>query len=473
MKLCISVSPKEMNEALSLMSLHAGAADMIEVRTDGISDLDLARLLRRPRPTLIITNRREDEGGLFRGSAAEQSSLLAEALGLGAEYVDAELAWGGDFLRRLKSARRRGQVIVSVHDMRRTPADLDGLYDRARRTGAYAIKIAVTARDITDNKRLFLLLDRARTDRQRLAAVAMGERGIMSRVLAKKHGSFIAYIATGPQAATAEGQLTLSEVKNLYPVAAIDRRTKVFGLVGNPVAHSRGIYYHNGIFRKMSANAVYMNLLADDLRMFLAAYRDELAGFSVTIPFKQAIVPLLDSLDEGAGRIGAVNTVLNRRGKLTGYNTDFPAIRSLLRKKRTLQGASVLVMGSGGTARTMAHAAKSLGADVMIAGRSAEKVQELASDLSCPWSELSGLIRLRPDVLMNGTSVGLDPSSDEELIPEGFFRRSMLVFDAVYSPVGTRLMRTAASAGCDTISGEELFRAQAARQSKLFFGMIR
>ena len=247
---------------------------------------------------------------------------------------------------------------------------------------------------------------------------------------------------------------------------------KIFGLVGNPVSHSKGVYFHNRIFRRKKINALYLNFLTSDLRGFLDSFRQILHGFSVTMPFKEQIFPFLDCVETDAMELGAVNTVLVNKGKFIGCNTDLPAIASVLARKTSLRGKRVTVMGTGGTARTAAHAAIAHHAVPTIVGRSPEKARALARELGCEWTGFENLREVKTDILINGTPVGMHPGKERELVQKTFFRKGMVVFDAVASPAITRLLASAESAGCAIITGVELFKRQAQLQSKLFLRHI-
>jgi 3-dehydroquinate dehydratase/shikimate dehydrogenase len=469
MKIILSLAPRTMDEAVKALKHSIGMTDLVEVRIDGLRKLDLRRLLHSPRAKVIITNRRSIEDGSFNGSLQEQLNILSEALQLGAEYVDIEASWGIDHIKAFVAQHSAKRCIVSHHDFRGTPHNLTKLYTTLRRTGASILKIVTMAHDITDTQRMYTLLALARQDRQHLIAFCMGERGEASRILGGKYRSFATYGAHDESHQTASGQLTFNELKKTFHVDTLNSRTKVFGLLGNPVSHSKGIYYHNLMFNKKSVNAIYLNFLVDDVESFFKAYNPVLSGLSVTMPFKQAVIPLLDRVDESAHSLGAVNIVLFRRGKSFGTNTDLPAIQSIIRSRTSVKGKHVLILGTGAIARTMAYGTLSLGARITITGRSTKKAQALASELGCASLSMTEVSSARDaNIIMNGTSVGMESSGEKRCLPKTFFRNQMIVFDAVYSPPMTRLLFDAKAAGCTIISGMELFKKQAALQSKLF-----
>jgi len=468
MKLCISIAPHSMAEAIQKLRAAGARSDLVEVHIDGMNDIDFGRLLRKPRPHVIITNRRTSEGGCFAGSREEQRNILSQAMSYSADYVDVEMSWGDRFIEAFLARKSRTRVIVSHHNFQKTPLNLGVLYEKMRGTGAHIIKIATMAEDIGDNRRIFDLVSRARKDHQKVIAFCMGERGQISRILSSKVGGFLTYASLTSEEVTAPGQLSVDDLTKVFRVDSINARTKVFGLVGNPVSQSRGFFFHNAVFRRENVNAVYLNFLIDDLPNFLAAFRHELRGFSVTMPFKENIVPLLDSLSEEAVKLKAVNTVLIRKGMLHGLNTDLPAIVTLLKRKRKLGGKRVVVLGTGGTSKTMAVAAISNGCETIVVGRSPEKAEKLARELGCSWTSFEKLGAAEADIIMNGTPVGMHPESDPVLVPKRILKKGMIVLDAVYQSRKTRFVVDAEAAGCEIITGIELFRKQALLQSRLF-----
>ncbi len=468
MKLCLSVAPGTIQEARAKLKQGSHPADLIEIRVDGIADLKLEKLLQRPRPKVIITNRRKEEGGKFRGTPKDQLAILSQAIALGAEYIDVELSYGPDVLRPLIDARGNTQIIVSYHNFDETPSGLDAVCQKILGTGADIIKLATMARDIGDNRRMLDIVKNVSKADKKIIGLCMGEHGQISRILQGVFGGFLTYGAEDEEACTAPGQLVLDDLRKIFAVAGYNRRTKIFGLVGNPVSQSKGIFLHNAIFQRSSVNAVYVNFLVNHLEGFLRTYRDLFAGLSITMPFKQAIIPLLDEIEGEVKNLDAVNTVIVRKGKLVGYNTDLPAIADLLQKRTALRHKEVVILGTGATAKTMAYATILNGARVTIVGRAEEKAHALALALGCESAPMSALASIQPDILMNGTPVGMSPDHKKSLVPKAFFRKEMIVFDAVYNPPMTPLLLEAEAAGCKIISGMEFFNHQAELQSNIF-----
>jgi 3-dehydroquinate dehydratase / shikimate dehydrogenase len=473
MKLCLSIAPTTTRKARSLFRQYSDKCDIFEVRIDHLHDPDLKELLRQPRSPVIITNRRKSENGNFCGTANEQFSILSRAIELGADYIDVEISWGIPFVRRLLQQNGSTKIICSYHNLGKTPHNIEAQYTKMLKSGAPILKIVPYATDITDNEHVFKIIARARKEHKNLISFCMGDRGQLSRLLAPIYGSYLTYASRTNYTITAPGQLSLDELNTIYRIQSRTRRTKLFGLVGNPVHHSRGIYFHNARFKEKKIDALYLNFWVDDLPRFLNTYQDRLDGFSVTMPFKEAIVPLLDSVDNRINGLNTVNTVIRHRGKLIGYNTDLLAVERAVQRRMNIRGKYVVILGTGAMAKTMAYAMVRQGALVTIAGRSLPKASTLAQELKCVPCTLADLRELSPDIIMNGTPVGMNPHEKETIVPKKLLRRKMVILDVVYSPAITRLMEDARDVGCRIIPGTEIFEQQAIFQSKMFIQSIR
>lgn len=466
--ICAIVSAPTIAQARADLATAAKVADLAELRLDYLEEpLDVAALLTdRPCP-VIVTNRPARQGGSFAGSESDRISSLMEAIALGAEYVDIEYDAVGRLGDRLGT-----RIIVSYHDFERTPKDLRSIAQSLLGTGADVIKIATYINDITENFRL----------RQVAAGlgiptivIGMGSKGVMSRILSKKFGSLLTYAALTRKGASAPGQLTVSELDQLYGFRRNAADAKVFGVIANPVAHSISPHIHNAAFRKTGMNAVYVPLEVDALGPFLEGCGVlDFGGFSVTIPHKEAALRLVDEVDDATGRIGAVNTIAVRGGRLVGTNTDctaaVEAIRSGLLPGEELAGKRALLLGAGGAARAMAFGLVGEGVKVTIANRTFERAERLADEAGCShvkWEERAGV---NADIIANSTSLGMHPAVDVTPMPASALRGGQVVFDAVYNPRETRLIAEAREAGCSVVDGLEMFVAQAVAQFEFWTG---
>jgi 3-dehydroquinate dehydratase/shikimate dehydrogenase len=466
----VSVTGPRMSDALEQVAASDPWADVFEFRFDLIRKADLAMLLLSTRKPVIATCRPVWEGGEFRGPEEERLDILAAASLLGAAYVDIELRAGGRALRQFLGRRRESSVIVSYHAPPGTRVSLGALYRRMRGTGADILKFAFVARDAWENRIAFDFLRRAGRDRQRAIAIAMGEAGEPSRVLYRVFGGWGTYAAPESGRAAAPGQVTARVLSDLFRTERLRPSTKIFGVVGSPVRQSRGIFVHNPLFARAEKNAVYCRFDVTDLRRFFSRMVPLIQGFSVTHPHKVEIAKYLDSMDPLSRAIGAVNTVTRRRGRLRGTNTDAPAALDAIEHISPVRGKRMLIMGAGGAARAIAYEATRRGAQVLVTARTPRAARRLAKEFGLVYVPISGFRDVEADILVNATPVGMAPRSHESPFPSGMLK-GKTVFDAVYNPPLTRLLREAAGRGAKIVRGTDMYVNQAAMQFALYAGV--
>jgi 3-dehydroquinate dehydratase/shikimate dehydrogenase len=418
------------------------------------------------RACLIATLRRREGGGRFTGSVAEQMALLGKAARAGCAWCDLEVesaeVVGKAGVERLRRAGAR--VMISFHDFRGTPVRLEDVARRLEVFGGDAIKIATQANSLGDSTRLLAVARR----RKHLVAVPMGEVGMPARILALREGSALSYAAVAES--TAPGQLSVSEMRDLYRADRLDRRTRIYGVIGDPIAHSLSPQMHNAAFVARRVNAVFLPFLVRDLKDFLAASGAlGVSGFSVTLPHKQRILRFLDGCDPLAAQIGAVNTVVVRGGgKLYGYNTDYVGVLRAIERRVRLAGSRVLLLGAGGAARAAAFALREAGAIVSICARRPRMAKALARAAG---AEVMARTRLRGeffDAVINATPVGMGKGDGSPLRANELNCR--VVMDMIYRPMETPLLRMARRRGIETVSGVEMFLAQGAAQWEIWMG---
>ena len=464
---------------LSVMEAQAGHVSSsqigYELRLDYLREYDgleaqLHEMLLRSRsPHTIATCRRAEAGGLFAGSAEDQAVVLEAAVRAGCQWVDIEMESvrraGVAVLSRFRPAR----VIVSQHNFRKTPP-LSDIYRRLSRLPVAIVKIATHARNLSDNLRFQRLLRGRRGRGPKLVAFALGPSGLPSRLLSLRWGCPFAYASAGSLSAVAPGQLPAEVMRSVYRVEHLDHRTQLYGVVGSRASMSLSPAMQNAAFQAKHVNAVYLPCETNHLRDFLSFARHlGFAGFSVTMPFKRAIIPELDWVDPLASQIGACNTVAVQHGKWMGWNTDAAAVVEVLTKRLRLAGSRILILGAGGAARSAACALRAEGAAVFIAARREAAARTLARSVSAqvvPWGSAEGL---DVDAVINSTPVGMAPHVDA--LPIDLARlRVRVVFDMVYYPQETRLLADARGRGLTTISGLEMLVAQGGRQFEIWTG---
>jgi 3-dehydroquinate dehydratase/shikimate dehydrogenase len=421
-----------------------------------------------PDATLLATCRRHQNHGRFNGSIEEQFRILGAAVEAGARAVDVEIESAEAPLAPLHMLEGKAQIILSYHNYEGTPA-LDPLMKRMLRVPASAYKIVTTARKPSDNLRVLSL---ARSyPKTPLILLAMTEMGFPTRVLCTVFGGVYTYAAPSLTEGTAAGQVSARVLRHLYRVDREWKSPKFYAVIADPVRHSISPAVHNRALQARRLEGIYLPFLVSPLQLkdfFAVAEKLPLAGFSVTIPHKHRIMRYLDAIDPLTKRIGAVNTVYRKAGRWRGTNTDADGILVPLKKRIKLAKANVLIAGNGGTARSAAFTLKDAGARLAITGRNIDRVRALAKlvDAEALTMEQAGSRFF--DVLIHATPVGMWPHTEhclfEDVIP------ASLVFDLVYTPQETLLLKRAAAEGCKVIPGIEMFLEQAAKQFEIFTG---
>jgi 3-dehydroquinate dehydratase / shikimate dehydrogenase len=440
---------------LRLRRDEASNADLVELRLDTVADPNVAGALAGRRTPVIVTCRPPQEGGHFAGSEEERKRLLTEALALGAEYVDLEWRAGFDDLIQQTGGRR---IVLSMHDFTGVAADLPERVRAMCSTGAQVVKAAAKMNRLEDCLALLAIGQQAGLDGG-LVLAGLGPRGIATRVLASRFRSLWSYAGELGDI----GQITPALLLSEFGFRGISDSTAVYGIVGSPVGHSVSPAMHNAALRATRRNAVYLPLDAADADDFVSFARGiGLAGASITIPFKRALFERMDECDPVARRIGAINTIKVENGRWIGSNTDASGFIEPLRARMPLAGARASILGAGGAARAAAIALTSSGADVTVHARNPETAAPVALIASArvgPWPPERGTW----DLLVNCTPVGMYPNVDETPLPADRLATGV-VYDLVYNPSPTRLLREAAASGCQTIGGLEMLVAQAQEQ---------
>ena len=475
-RIFVSLAPPSLDVAEAYIETLGTAAPLgFELRLDFLRDhsqleFELHRMLSRLRyPQTIATCRRAEAGGHFQGSVAEQLEILAAAARAGCQWVDLEIESVKSFRKPPFKELAPAKVIVSYHNYRNTP-DLDAVYRRLARFPVEAVKIASQARDLQDNLKVLKLLKANRRRRPRLVALAMGNSGICSRVMAFRWGSAFTYAAVGNHHAVAGGQLAIDNMRSVYHVEHLDERTQLYGVVGTHSSMSLSPAMQNIAFQAKRVNALYLPCETARLSDFLKFARSlKFAGFSITMPFKRAVMKELAWVDPLAREIGACNTVAIRHGKWMGWNTDSAAVIEVLTKRLRLQGSRILILGAGGAARAAAYALRAEKADVFITARRDAVARKLARSVDAEAVLWENADSLDVDAVINATPVGMVPHSDAHPIDLARLR-TRVVFDMVYYPVETRFLSEARGRGLVTISGLEMLVAQGARQFEIWTG---
>lgn len=428
-----------------------------------------------PSAVAIATCRRKPNGGGFSGTVKEELDVLSKAARAGCRIVDLEVE-SAEQARAAELARFRTRLggcgtalLVSFHDFARTVA-LEEAADRIAAFEPDFVKVVSTAETLADNLAVLRLIE-DRSVSSRVVGIAMGEEGVVSRVLGPREGAAFTFASLDGGSETAPGQVSVRTMRRLYRADKLNAETLVFGVAGNPIAHSLSPLMHNTAFARAHANAVLLPLKVRAVADLLLLLRElPFGGAAVTMPLKQEVLPHLDWADPLVKRIGACNTLrVTADGKLFGYNTDVAGVVRPLEQRMRLKGARIAVLGAGGAARAAVFGLVDCGAEVFIANRTHEHAVALARRAKVKAIRQDQLGRHAFDAVINSTPCGMAGSSQALPIEERQLNAG-LVFDMVYNPMRTPLLRLAEERGLETISGVEMFVQQGVRQFEIWTG---
>ena len=467
--ICVPIVGSSMLNALDQIAAAEKVADILELRLDLIISPDLNALLHAANKPVIVTNRSKLDGGQFKGNDEERVQVLRDAMAAKVDYVDIEVSTPRKYLQPFLEGYDTSRIILSYHDFSHTPEDINPLYEAMNELPGEILKIVTYARDLNDNLKMFQLLERAKKENKKLIGLCMGDLGEISRVLSPLYGGFLTFgsLETGQE--SAPGQIPANVLRNIYRVNDTREKFKVYGVIGNPVSKSMGYLIHNCAFREIDSSDIYVSFLVENEEKFFIAFKNFFSGLSVTMPAKENIMSLLDQIDPTAKSIGAVNTVVQEGGKWVGYNTDCSGAIKALEVYTSLKDKNVLILGSGGTAKAIGFGVKKKGAKLTVTfNRNKKKGESLAEELNCELVHCRDAGTRPIDILINCSPVGMNPNINETPFFARDFKEGMVVFDSVYNPLETRLLREAKEAGCTVIQGSELFINQAAQQFELF-----
>jgi len=502
--ICIPITSPTNKEALTAIKRSCRFADFIELRMDLIGGGILAELISAIRLNsisikIIVTCRKKEEAVAVRRNAhsecvvrntREKRELLKEAIELGADFIDIELAEGSKVINELKSlcAGKGGKtnIIVSCHNLKETPAlfELKKIFKQCAKFKPAVVKIVTMAKNVDDNLITLDLIAFAKERSQKIISLCMGEKGGISRAVSPLMGNFLSFATLGRGGQSAPGQFTVHDMNkfkelfgtrhHLSLASALSLRkspAKNFVLLGNPVGHSLSPLMHNAALQKTGIEENYSACCIQDIGQAIEGIKGfNIRGASVTIPFKVAVMEYLDDIDDDALAIGAVNTIINDGGRLKGYNTDWLGLILTLKKSMTLRNKTFAIIGAGGTARAAAYGIIKEGGLPIIVNRTQEKGKILAAKFNCPSFPLSEISRIKADCLINTTSVGMYPQCDKSPVNSEVLAGYKYVMDVIYNPLKTKLLTDAEKQGCKIFSGLDMFVNQGAEQIRIWTG---
>jgi 3-dehydroquinate dehydratase/shikimate dehydrogenase len=435
---------------------------------------------------LILTLRKPSDGGRRIFSEDRRRELFLRLIGKGTfRYVDLEE--DASFPDVEAAARNRGAGIIrSFHDFSGVPENLVPRLRSLCRNPGDIPKAAVMPKSCADLERLIDAFACLRDTRKIL--IGMGEYGFATRVLAPRLGSFLTFACSGEDAA-APGLIDPETLDRVYRYHAQGPSTRIFGIIGKPILHSRSPHIHGAGYSQAGIDGVYVPFHIDKAADFLPLIRKlDIGGLSVTAPFKEEAMSLCAELEEAARIIGACNTLVPRPGGLRGYNTDAEGFLAPLRQLGASASGGGLparasVIGAGGAARSAVYALAKEGVSVLVLNRSPERARRLTGDMGralglapgfLGWAALDsrGLARLEENnaLIVNATTMGMHPWENLDPLAGREFRGKEIVYDMVYSPRETLFLKRAAAAGCKVIYGEQMLLNQAYRQFYLYTG---
>lgn len=487
-KICLCLTANTIERNLAILDKYRSFVDIAELRVDCLDKPERFNIRRFPEQAglpVILTVRRKIDGGEFVEGEGARITLLATGLAWADSdrrrnfaYVDLEEDLDVPSLE--EAARAFGtRIIRSMHDFSGVPANLAQRIRSLRRSGDEIAKVAVMPHGLADVSAIFRAA-RECGDIEKIV-VGMGAYGSCTRILAERLGSLLSFSSPLHEAGVkpaAPGQIDPVELAKLYRFHSLGPKTRLFGIIGSPLTATSSPSIHNPGFERLGIDAVYLPFKTDSLPAFFN-FAEELAieGVSVTIPFKEEILPFLRTRSKAVDEIASCNTIVRSKAGWDGFNTDTEGFSASLLDAmgvKTLRGKKVSVIGAGGVARSVVFELKRLGAKALVLNRSTYRAKELAERVGFQWGGLdeSGMARMDrfKDLVIQTTSVGMSPDVDKDPIPLYRFSGKETVMDLIYKPAKTLLLQRAEAAGCLVLNGRDMLERQARLQFSLFTG---
>ncbi|MFA6185783.1 MAG: shikimate dehydrogenase [Phycisphaerae bacterium] len=493
--LAIPISAKDLNACKEqIKTACAAGAEALELRTDYIESLDADKLAevvcaaKQTKLPVIVTCRDPKEGGQNNLSPAVRMEILVKAVKLGVGFIDCEYenfkhGYFGGIIKKTLAENSKTKLIISAHNFKNKFENLSQIYEQIFTLCPAAIaKTAYQANHINDCFEAFDILQK---HGKKTIAICMGQAGVVSRIIAKKLDAFMTFASIEDNAATAPGQLTIEQMKS-YRFDIINSETEFFGIIADPVAHSISPAVHNACFAAEKMNRVYLPLLVSGGQNDFNEFMDNITsrpyldfkGLSITLPHKTSALEYArekgEHIEPLAVKIGAVNTMtIGINERINAFNTDYAGAMDALTNamgitRKQLHNKAVAVVGAGGAARAIIAGLVDVGAKVIIYNRTISRAHNLALEFGCHSEGLEGIKNLDAEIVVNCTSIGMYPEINASPVPAECLKSSMTVFDTVYNPMETLLLKQAKQANARTISGVEMFIGQAGEQFKHF-----
>jgi len=484
-KICICLTGKTLAQDLEQLESNRKYVDIAELRVDCLDPDERFHIRRFPEMAglpVILTVRRSLEGGFYVGGEGSRISLLAKGLAYAAAdqrrnfaYVDLEEDLNVPSLE--EAARTFGtRIIRSWHNMEGVDRDLTGKIKKLRRVGDELVKVSVTAGSLADVVRVYKAA--RETSGIDKILICMGEYGVNTRILSEFLGSRISYtsIKDAGIKQAAPGQLEPRVLSELYHFREITEKTKVYAIAGFPLKFTSSPFFFNTVFKMEQADAVFIPIVADSVESLIdLAEEIGILGLSISVPYKEKILPYLVSRSEKATSIGACNTLVRSLHGWMGYNTDAAGFSDSLLSfigKKDLKGRKVTIIGAGGAAKAAAFEVHRLRGKALILNRTPARARNLAEPYHFAWAAFDSrgavLMEKYSDIIIQASSVGMAPDTENDPIEFYKFSGKEIVMDFIYEPQKTRCLKRAEQAGCKILNGSDMLHRQARYQYGFF-----
>ncbi|MDR2632486.1 MAG: type I 3-dehydroquinate dehydratase [Treponema sp.] len=485
-KICLCLTEKTLSQDVAVLEKYRKYVDLAELRVDCLEADE--RLLIRRFPEMvdvpvILTIRRERDGGRFTAGEGSRISLLSKALAFANAdrrhnfaYVDME-----DYLQvpsLEEVARTFGtRIIRSYHNTQGVDAHLAERIRSLQQVGDELVKVAVMAHSLAE---VIQVVKAAReTKDMDKILLCMGPFGTPTRILAEQLGSHISYTTSKEAQERAPGQLDPQELAELYRFRDISSKTRIFGISGFPLTVTFSPVFFNTVFSLEHTDAVYVPFPTDAIQSFITLAAElGIAGASVTVPHKEAILPYLSQVSPEVSCIGACNTIVSKPQGWIGFNTDAPGFSDALLGfigKKSFRGERITIIGAGGAARAVAAEVYRLHGKALILNRNALRARDLAAPYRFAWGPLDSqgiayMDRYR-DIIIQTTSAGMEGHAETDPLALYTFSGKEVVMDLIYKPERTRCLQRAEAAGCRVLNGYAMLIRQAQLQYAHFMGL--
>ena len=485
-KICLCLTGKTLAKDLEIIEKNRKYIDIAELRVDYLEPDERFLIRRFPEMAgvpVILTIRRSIDGGCFVGGEGARITLLANGLAYADAdrrrnfaYVDLEEDLNVPSLE--EAARAFGtRIIRSWHNMEGVDDDLADKLIKMRRVGNEIVKAAVMPRSLDDVVKVYRVA-RETSDVEKILH-CMGDYGVNTRILAEFLGSSISYtsmLGDSELPLAAPGQLDPKELAELYRFHEITGKTKIFAVSGYPLKVSESPRFFNTVFGIEHTDAVYVPIPADSVHSLMRLAEEiGISGISITIPFKEEILPYLAQKSIEVSSVGACNTIVTGPQGWVGYNTDAAGFSGSLLPflgRKDLRGRKLTIVGAGGAAKAVAAEVYRLKGKALILNRSPLRARSLASPYRFIWAGLdsqgAALMEKYSDIIIQTSPVGMDPDSEKDPIDFYKFSGKEMVMDLIYKPEKTLCLRRAEKAGCSILNGYDMLYRQARYQYNYF-----